>query len=104
MSPNVIFNDLVKIFRRRRWLGVALFIFVTLGGVASAQTMVSLSYSHPDAARFRLLGEDGLAAPDGRSFIPGAKIWIVADRATASCFLWLFAPGGVATTPIACPQ
>jgi hypothetical protein len=103
MNPTVIVNDLIDIFRRRRWLGVALFIFVTLGSVASAQTVLS-HFTRPDTARFRLLSEDGLAAPDGGSFIPTTKIWTVADRATGTCFVWLFSPGGTAMTPIACPQ
>ena len=90
--------------KSRKILIASTLLAVTLGSVASAQQRMVLQPNHPGPARFQLLREEGLVAPDGATFIPGTKMWTVADRATGTCFVWLFSPGGAAVTPIACPQ
>lgn len=69
-----------------------------------AQTTVPSSFGRPSDARFRLLAEEGILQPDGRTYVTGTKIWTVADKASGQCHLILFTGTGTAMSgPIACP-
>jgi len=59
----------------------------------------------PEEARFRLISEDGVAAPDGKSFVPAMKVWTIQDRTTGVCTALVFTPSGIATSAIMqCPS
>ena len=84
-------------------LAALVLVSVALGvGVARAQTY--LTFSHPEQARFRLLAEEGVAQPDQRQFVPAAKIWTVADKASGQCYTLFFTGAAMAAVgPNPCP-
>jgi hypothetical protein len=41
----------------------------------------------PDKVRFRLVGDEPIASPDGRSFVAGWKIVVLQDQASGQCHI-----------------
>jgi hypothetical protein len=84
-------------------VGVVVLVVVLLAiGVARAQTY--LTFSRPDQARFRLVVEEGVAQPDRRQFVPGIKVWTIADNATGQSYELFITSSTSAVGPVNCPQ
>jgi hypothetical protein len=99
------------ITRKAVWGVLALAVAVPIAAVAQVGSPFGTSIGgpklwsgKPEDARFRLVSEDGVAAPDGKSFVPAMKVWTIHDRTTGVCTALVFTPSGIATSAImTCP-
>lgn len=73
--------------------------------VHAQSQLPSVTVSHPDqSSRFRILAEEGVVQPDGRTYVTGTKIWTVADKTSGQCYLLFITVNGTAVSgPITCP-
>jgi hypothetical protein len=60
-------------------LGAAAVLFVTRPAYAQIP--------EPDKVRFRLVGDEPIASPDGRSFVAGWKIVVLQDQLSGQCHI-----------------
>jgi len=73
--------------------------FVLVRPAGGAQSLV-----RPDQLRFRLVGDEQIASPDGRNVVANWKVVILRDSASGQCYTMFV--GGAAMTaigPNACP-
>jgi hypothetical protein len=72
-------------------------------GVASARAAQQAS-PNPDKLRFRIAGDEPIAAPDGRSIVPGLKAIVFRDIYGNQCYVAFVAGAAMSVTgPGVCP-
>jgi hypothetical protein len=91
----------------------SLFVAVALGsallGAALAtlasRTTYAAQIATPDRVRFRVVGDEPISMPDGRSFANNWKVVVMRDTKSDQCYT-LFMLGGSmsATGPATCPN
>jgi hypothetical protein len=71
---------------------------LTVGRVAGAQ------FVQPDHLRFRLIGDEQISSPDGRSVVTGWKVVVLRDTRSDQCYT-MFVSGSAMTStgPSVCP-
>jgi hypothetical protein len=65
---------------------------------AGAQVMTQ----RPEDARFQLLADEPIAAPDNRSVVAGWSVLVFKDRHTSQCFAAFRQLAAISTVPVAC--
>lgn len=74
--------------------------------IADRRASAQFIASHPEQFRFRVITDEQLATPDGRSVAGGWKSEFIKDMMSNTCYLaFLSAPGGTSVVgPVACPE
>jgi hypothetical protein len=70
-----------------------------LTGFARAQT-----YVQSEKLRFRLIGDEPIASPDGRTVVSGFKVVVLRDTRSDQCYVTFISGSAMSTTgPSVCP-
>lgn len=87
-------------------IGVAVGLSCALAWVYAVPVSAQLGLSiRPEALTYRMVGDEPIATPDGRSVITGWKAIMVRDIRSEQCFT-VFLVGGASASavgPVACP-
>ncbi|MGH7487675.1 MAG: hypothetical protein ACRD2I_00880 [Vicinamibacterales bacterium] len=68
--------------------------------IVSARGQVVMS----DRLRFRMVGDEPIASPDGRSLMPGMKVIVLRDTKSDQCYVSFVMGSAMSTTgPSVCP-
>ena len=74
------------------------------GVLAPVWTSVGAQVVQVDKLRFRLVGDEPIAAPDGRSTVAGMKVIVLRDTKSDQCYVTFIAGSAISTTgPSVCP-
>lgn len=85
-------------------LGLAMLtVGIALGwSISIARAQIVLA--RPDQVRFRIIGDEPIAAPDGRGFVSTWKAVVVQDQKSAQCYVAFLAGSAMSVTgPSTCP-
>jgi hypothetical protein len=85
-------------------LSLALVVGALVGPyVTTAHAQLGLM--SPDRLRFRLIGDEPLASPDGRSAVAGWKAIVIRDMKSGQCHIAFLAGSAMSvTTASVCPE
>ena len=62
------------------------------------------AFVQPDKLRFRLVGDEPIASPDGRTTVSGMKVIVLRDTKSDQCYVTFIAGSAMSTTgPSVCP-
>ena len=81
---------------------VALVVCVLLIGVGFRRAAAQVLIPQPEDVRFQLIGNEPVAAPDGRSVVAGWSALILKDRRANQCYLALTQGSAMSTVPLPC--
>jgi len=77
------------------------FTIATVRAQVVGQPFLTMS---PDKLRFRLVGDEPIAAPDGHSAVSGWKVVVLRDLKSDQCYVTFISGSSMAVTgPSVCP-
>jgi hypothetical protein len=65
-------------------LAIVSTVFIAAGRHVSA---TQIEFPNGQKLRFRLIGDEPIAGPDGQSIVPGWKVLVFEDRKSARCYV-----------------
>jgi hypothetical protein len=76
-------------------LALLVVLLVALGGLVVQRS--TAAQFDPEQLRFRLVGDEPIAGPDGKSTVSGSKVLVFRDMKRNECFVTFVLPSGTST-------